>query len=156
SMIWLMEAEALFFAGIWAKEVVFTRLGLLTGFFAAGQMIGIDAFRLLADRMNDQRLDPDYHVGLLVLGFASAIFYANAYWVPARWKQPFTGELDQNLLKVTSYVAGILAITSLWMAFPDVWTAVLWSAFALSLAFIARRTQVDDLAIQANIISAAA
>jgi hypothetical protein len=42
------------------------------------------------------------------------------------------------------------------MAFPELWTAVAWSAFAFVLAVVAKRVNINDLAIQTNVISALA
>src|SRR5262249_42930146 len=59
----------------------------------------------------------------------------------------------QRLLVYSSYTAAVLSTAALWMAFPEIWTAVAWSAFALVLAIVSRRWSINDLAIQANIIA---
>jgi len=155
SVLWLMEAEALFLAGLFSEEIVFTRLGLIAGLATAGQMIGDDTFHLLADRLSGLRSGPDYGLGLLVLCLGAVVLYANAHWLSRRWNALKERDLDRNLLVITSYAAAALAVAGLWMAFPNDWTAVAWSALALALAVVARHFQWDDFAIQANIISAA-
>jgi hypothetical protein len=156
SVLWLMESEALFLAGLWSEEIVFTRLGMLASVATAMQMIGDDTFKLLADRINGQRTAPQYGLGLLVLGLGAAVLYANAHWLSRKTKELFTTDLDRNLLTLTSFVAAALAAIGLWMAFPGVWTAVAWSALAFVLAFAGKRRNWEDFAIQANLLSAAA
>jgi uncharacterized membrane protein len=156
SVLWIMESEALFLVGIWSSEVVFTRLGLVAGIATAGQMLGVDAFRVLIDRIGRTNLAPDYGVGLLVVGLGAIVLYNNAHVLSRRWKDLFAAGLDRQLLRLTSYVAAVLATVALWMAFPDVWTAVSWGVLGLTLAILARRYGWGDLAVQANVISAAA
>lgn len=156
SVLWIMESEAFFLAGIWSSEIVFTRLGMLAGLATAGQMIFVDIFHELADRLSAIRIEANYRVGLLVLGLSSLILYANAHWFSRRSKELFQPDLDRHLLVVTSFTAAALATAGLWMAFPRDWTAVLWSALALTLAILARYFDWEDIAIQANLISGAA
>ena len=156
SVLWIMESEALFLIGIWSCEAVFTRLGLAAGIATAGQMLGVDVFRVFVNRIEHIDLGPDYRVGLLVVGLGAAVLYANSHWFSRKWPQTFSAEIDRQLLTLTSYAAAALATAALWMAFPDVWTAVAWSMLALSLAIVGRHFEWEDLAIQANVISAAA
>ncbi|HVZ18116.1 MAG TPA: DUF2339 domain-containing protein, partial [Terriglobales bacterium] len=156
SVLWIMESEALFLIGIWSNEIVFTRLGLVAGIATAGQMLGVNTFRVLMDRIEHINMAPNYRIGLLVVGLGAIVFYSNSHWFSRRWPDTFSGEIDGQLLGVTSYAAATLAAASLWMAFPDVWTAVAWGVLALTLAIIASRFKSDRIAIQANILGAAA
>ena len=45
SVLWLAEAEALLLIGVWTKEIVFRRLGMIASVLVAGQMIAYDAAR---------------------------------------------------------------------------------------------------------------
>ncbi len=156
SVLWIMEAEAFFLVGIWSTEIVFTRLGMLAGLATAGQMIVDDTFHTLADRLSGVRADPEYRVGLLVLGLSALVLYANAHWFARRAKQLFEHYLDRILIVMTSFTAAALATAGLWMAFPRDWTAVVWSALALTLAILAHRFEWEDIAIQANLVGGAA
>lgn len=156
SVLWLLEAEALFLIGIWTREIVFSRLGMLAGFAAAVEMICYEATRVFGRRMDAADLSPDSRVGLLVLGVGAIVLYANAHYFIRRWSELFSKLVDQRLCLYSSYSAAVLAVVALWMAFPEVWTAVAWGALGLLLAVVARRRSVDALTIQANIVAALA
>jgi uncharacterized membrane protein len=153
SVLWLLEAEALFLVGIWTNEILFARLGLLASFATAGQMIAYEAAAVFGRRMDSADLRPDYGVGLLVVGVGAAVLYTNAHNISRRWPVFFDKIVDQRLLFYSSYSAAVLAVVSLWMAFPELWSAVAWSALALILAVAAKQLSIRDLAIQANAIS---
>jgi len=156
SVLWMMEAEAFFLAGLGSAEVVFTRLGLLAGLATAGHMMIVDAGGVFRQRWDGVNVAADYRVGLLVLGVGAIVLCANVHWFSRTWKQQFDNDFDRYLLAVTSYAAALLAATALWMAFPEEWTAVTWSTLALLLAVVARRFEWQDFAVQANVICAAA
>ena len=153
SVLWLFEAEALVLVGIWTREILFTRLGMLVSFATAAQIIAFDVIRVYLRRLGGSDLSPDYRVGLLVVGVAAAVFYANAHYLARRWADFFSHWLDQSFLQFATYAGGILGVSSIWMIFPELWTAVAWGAFALALAMVSRRMAIRDLAIQANIVS---
>lgn len=153
SVIWLLEAEALFLVGIWTNERLFSRLGILASFATAGQMLAYEATRVFGRRIDAADLSPDYRVGLLVVGVGAAVLYANAHYFSRPWSEFFDKHLERRLLFYSSYAAAALAVASLWMAFPELWTAVAWSAFALALAIAARRLDITNLVLQANAIS---
>ncbi len=156
SVLWLIEAEALFLVGLWTSEILFARLGLLATFAMAGQILASEAARVFGRRMDSADLAPDYRVGLFVVGVAAAALYANAHHFSRRWANLFSRLVDRRLLFYSSYSAAFLAVVSLWMVFPELWTAVAWSAFALALAILGKYLTLDDLAVQANAISAIA
>src|SRR2546428_11788012 len=78
SVLWLLEAEALLLIGVWTREIVFRRLGLLAAGLVAGQMISVDAARIYGMRMDGAGLRSDFR---LALGFAvgAAVFYGKAH-----------------------------------------------------------------------------
>jgi uncharacterized membrane protein len=154
SVIWMLEAEAFFLVGVWTNERLFTRIGMLAGFATAGQMLAYEAARVFGRRIDSADLSPDYRVGLLVVGVGATVLYANAHYFSRRWSGFFDRHVDQRLLFYSSYAGAALATAALWMAFPELWTAVAWSAFALALAIAAKKFDLSDLAIQANAISA--
>jgi uncharacterized membrane protein len=154
SALWMLEAEAFFLVGIWTNEIIFARLGLLASFATAGQMLAYEVARVFGRRMDSADLSPDYRVGLLIVGVGAVVLYANAHYFSRRWSALFDRNVDQRLLMCSSYAAAVLATAALWMAFPEVWTAVVWSAFALILAIASKRLKLNNLAIQANVIAA--
>ena len=52
TVLWLLEAEALLLIGVWTREVVFRRLGALASLLVAGQMLSVDAARIVGIRMD--------------------------------------------------------------------------------------------------------
>jgi hypothetical protein len=79
-VLWLLEAEVLLLVGVWTKEIIFRRLGMLAAGLVAGQMISFDAARIFGRRMDDADLHPDLAQALIFL-VAALVFYANAHWV---------------------------------------------------------------------------
>ena len=154
SVIWLLEAEAFFLVGVWTNERLFSRLGILASFATTGQMLAYEAARVFGRRIDSADLSPDYRVGLLVVGIGAAVLYANAHYFSRRWSEFFDGHIDRRLLFYSSYAGAALATAALWMAFPELWTAVAWSAFALALAITSKRLDLKDLRLQSNTISA--
>ncbi len=73
-----------------------------------------------------------------------------------RWPDLFRHEFDSALLASMTYVGGLLAILAAWLAFPGMWTAVVWAALALLLGAIGKQFLQTSLAIQGNLIAVAA
>ncbi|HWR15301.1 MAG TPA: DUF2339 domain-containing protein [Terriglobales bacterium] len=156
SVLWVFEAEALVLLGLWTREVLFSRLGLLATLAAAAQMIAIDVSATFGRRMDGADLSADYRTGLLVLCVAGLILYVNAHYLNRRWPELLGHWIEQRLLRYASYSAAILIVAGLWMTFPEMWTAVVWGAFALGLAIAAKRWGIQDWAVQANVVAALA
>ena len=162
SVLWLMEAEALLLIGVWTKEVVFRRLGMLAALLVSGQMIAVDAARIYGGRMDGADLRPDYGLAIVFI-VAAAVFYANAHWVLPRWADLFATEFDRRVMLRLSYAAGIMLFIALWIAFPESWTAVAWCALGLGLALAGRRlarhgfpeSGIPELRYQANFLALA-
>ena len=155
SVLWLLEAEAVLLVGIWTKEVVFRRLGLLASIVVAAQMVSVDAARVMGMRMDGGDVRPGLRLAL-IFAIAAAIFYANSHWAPRRWKELFSSEIDRRITRPLSYIAGFMAAVGLWIAYPEAWTVVAWCAFGLALAVAARRFDIRALGYQANAIGLAA
>ena len=154
SVLWLLEAEALLLIGVWTKEVVFRRLGVLGALLVSGQMIAVDAAQVLGRRMDGADLHPDFRLAIVFV-VAAAVFYANAHWVLRRWADLFTTEFDRRVMQRLSYVACIMILLAAWIAFPESWTAVAWCAVGLSLAITGQRLATAELAYQAVFLAAA-
>jgi uncharacterized membrane protein len=137
SVLWLVEAEALLLIGVWTKEIVFRRLGMLGGLLVAGQMIACDAAEIFGRRMDGADLSTDFRLAIVFV-VAAAVFYANAYWVLRRYADLFAHEFDRRVMQRLSYVAALMLLIAAWLAFPESWTAVAWCAVGLGLALGAR------------------
>jgi len=98
---------------------------------------------------------PDFQLSVSFF-VAALLFYANALVIPRRWKDLFTSEIEGMLFRALSYLAAVMLFVSIWLAFPDSWTAVLWAAAAFLLIVLARRFSAEDLTYQAHLFSLAA
>jgi len=154
SVFWLMEAEALLLIGVWTGEVVFRRLGGATSLLVAGQMVSMDAARVAGMRMDGADVRPQWPLSVFFL-VAACVFYANAHWIFPRWSDLFTHEIDRRVMQRLSYVGALTAAIALWMAFPEAWTAVAWSALGLALILTGRRLGAEELRYQANFLAVA-
>jgi hypothetical protein len=157
SVLWLLEAEALLLIGVWSKEIIFRRLGMLAALLVSGQMIAVDAAVIFGRRMDGADLRPDYRLAIVFI-VAAVVFYANAYWVLRRWPDLFTKELDRRVMQRLSYAAAVMFLIAAWIAFPESWTAVAWCTLGLGLALAARRCRFlalnfPELDYQANFLA---
>ena len=146
SASWLAEAEALFLAGVFLREILFRRLGMLAALAVWIQMIASDAATVLGDRIYHVREGGQPGLALL-FGIAAVVFYANSHWIPRRWPDLIQTDLERLCLRRLSHMATILSIIGAWIAWPDAWTAVAWAALGLALTFAARRWSVRELSI---------
>jgi len=155
SVLWLAEAEALLLIGVWTKEIVYRRLGMIASVLVAGQMIAYDAAEICGRRMDDADLRPDYALSVLFV-VAAAIFYLNAHWVVRRWAELFTTEFDRTVMQRLSYAGTIMIVIAAWIAFPQAWTTVAWCALGLALILAARRLGASELEYQAAFLASIA
>ena len=153
SVLWLIEAEALLLIGVWTKEVVYRRLGMIASVLVAGQMIAYDAAEIFGRRMDDADLRADFPLSILFV-VAAAIFYLNAHWVLRRCSELFTTEFDRTVMQRLSYAGMVMLLIASWIAFPQAWTAVIWCALALALTLAAERLKAAELAHQATFLAA--
>lgn len=155
TMLWLLEAEVLFIAGVRIKEVVFRRLGVLAGFATVCQLLisGVSSVFLY----RQAHVDTTHHLHLAIPLFTTAVlFWLNAEFCTRRWSFIAEKALDRVGLKVTSYLALIAATTGLWVCFPGTWTTVVWLLAMLVLAWFADRLSSRDLAAQADMLAVCA
>jgi Predicted membrane protein (DUF2339) len=155
SVLWLAEAEALLLIGVWTKEIIFRRLGMIASVLVAGQMITYDAAAVFGRRMDGADLRPDFRLAILFV-VAGAVFYLNAHWVLRRWSDLFTMQVDRVVMQRLSYAGAVMLAIAAWTAFPESWTAVAWCALGLALAWAGRRLAARDLAYQAGALAVAA
>jgi uncharacterized membrane protein len=140
ALLWIIAAEVLIVAGIVQSEVVFRRLGLLTGLFT-GLLIAYNAAHIIEFRQTSEA--PLTQDGILLLTSA-AVFYLNALFIRRKWSDLF-GTLDGRLVTAHSYIGGVTAFIGAWGVFSHDWTAVAWGALMLAAAFGARRLSSEHL-----------
>jgi uncharacterized membrane protein len=153
SVLWLAESEAVLLIGVWRKEVVYRRLGMLASVLVAGQMIAYDVAEVFGRRMDDADLSANVGLSILFV-VATAIFYLNAHWVLGRWADLFTTEFDRTVIERLSYAGALMLLISAWIAFPQSWTAVAWCALGLVLVIAAAKFEIPELRYQSAILAA--
>ena len=138
SLLWLALAEALFFAGVFLKEIVFRRLGYIASAAAAIQLIGVHAAGVFGERM-----DHATYTLHLPLGFtcaaAAALLLFTAHVAPRGWPDLFPERWDAFACEVLSWLAGGVAAAGAYVAFPYAWIAVVWVALGVLLLGGAKR-----------------
>jgi hypothetical protein len=126
ALLWMVGAEILLIAGIAQKEVVFRRLGLLTG-LCTGLLVLYEARHIVDLRLVSEM--PRVQDGVLLLT-CSAFFYVNALYLRRKWYSLFEN-FDAQALVAHSYIAAATAFLGCWSIFVQDWTAVAWAAFML-------------------------
>ncbi len=154
SVFWLLEAEAILLLGVWTREIVFRRLGMLSTLLVAGQMISVDAARIYGIRMDGADVSSKPSVAIL-FAVAAIVFYLNSYLGLHQWSELFTTTFDRTVMKRLAHAGAIMTFIGAWIMFPEAWTAVVWCALGLVLALAARRFSVPDFGYQANVLALA-
>jgi hypothetical protein len=135
AVLWLVGTEVFLIAGAVVREVVFRRLGLLTGLLVGIRLIGFDFRDFVNLRMHGEKLE--LAAGIL-FGFCAVVFYLNDLTVGRRWKEFFEGSPDRPLLTVHSYLGAFAAGTAAWALLTQDWTAIAFATLMLPLAAIGR------------------
>ncbi len=153
SLLWLAAAEAFLLAGVFLREIVFRRIGMISLGVVAAQMIfdtGAQQLELLL--MNGSSALTAYPMAVLFAAGA-ALCYFNSHWVRMRWRDLFQHEFDSALAGSFTYVGGLLTLIAAWLAWPGMWTAVAWAVLALVLNLAAKQLRQPPLAVQGNLIA---
>jgi hypothetical protein len=150
ALLWMIAGEALLIAGIAQAEVLFRRLGLLTGLFT-GLLIIDEAIRIITLRQHSEL--PLIQNGILLLT-CSALFYLNTHYICRKWQHLFQG-FDARLAVTHSYIGGITAFIGAWAVFTGDWTAVAWGVLLLAAALGSRRLESLHLLLQAWLFAGA-
>jgi hypothetical protein len=145
AILWLVGAEAFLAAGIIAKEVVFRRLGLLTGLLVGLHLVGIDFRHLLNLRLANE--DLALAAGVL-FSLCAVVLYINALGVGSRWKNLFEDSPDGTLLTLHSYLGAFAAASAAWALFSRDWTALAFAASMLILAALNRTLESPHVPVQ--------
>jgi uncharacterized membrane protein len=158
-LLWLLEAEAFFVAGIRLRESVFRRLGILAGFATAGYLISFSTDALI------NTVTPVRHTSAVVaLLTAAIVLWWNAEFFTRRFAFITQSALDRIALLITSYVAAVLAALGLAVALYSAtvwnpsaaWLGIAWLILALVLAELADRINSRDLSTQTDLLALAA
>jgi hypothetical protein len=150
TLLWMIGAEALLIAGIVQTEVVFRRLGLLTGALT-GLLIAYGARHIIEFRQHSEA--PLVQDGILLLT-CSALFYLNAHYVRNKWRHLFKG-IDERVATSQSYIGAITAFLGAWALFTRDWTALGWATLMLGAALGVRLLSNRHLLIQTWALTAA-
>ena len=156
SMLWLAAAEVFLLAGVFTREIVFRRIGMLTLALVSAQMVFDTGAALLQERLTSAAYIAPAYATAVLFAMAAALCYLNSHWVRTRWPELFRHEIDSAILASMTYVGGFLALLAAWFAFPGMWAAVVWAALALVLGVAGKEFAQSSLAIQGNLIAVAA
>ncbi len=166
AIIWLAEAQIFMFAGVFTREILFRRVGMLVALLTSCDMLLKQVFPTLynhvlhvpgpvLDLFTSSPVASDFQLALSFF-VAALLFYGNSLAIPRRWKELISTENETILLRALSYLAAIMLFASIWFAFSDSWTAVVWVAAAFLLLVLARVFSAGDLTYQAHVFSLAA
>ncbi len=145
AILWLLGAEVFLFAGVIVKEVVFRRIGLLTGLLTAAHLVLVDVKKVIHIRQSSEvRL---FEAGIL-FSLCAIVLYGNVLKIGKRWKQLFENKLDGSLLEAHSYIAAASAVVAVWALMSDDWMAVALAGVLLTLVLVARRFPSQHMQVQ--------
>jgi hypothetical protein len=153
AILWLIGAEVFLTAGIISKEVLFRRLGLLTGLLVGVDLLGFRFKPLVELRARSEELS--LATGVL-FALCGVVFYLNSLAVRSRWKELFEDALDRRVLDIHSYLGAFASASAIWALFSNDWTAIGFAAAMLVLAGICRRVAAFHLQVQYALLGALA
>jgi hypothetical protein len=152
-LLWIVEAEALFIAGVRLREIAFRRLGMLVATLTASWLLMHGVFVLVLDggnRAGHPALTTALMTTAVLLWFNGEL--AARVWPELRL-QP---EFDALWLGLLSCLGTASMAAAMWLVVPTAWVVVAWMALSLVMGYGARRldsarfaTQADALAIVA-------
>src|SRR5467141_1839585 len=151
AILWLVGAEVFLIAGVIVKEVVFRRLGLLTGLLVGLHLAETDFLQLVAFRASSENLALASGV---LFAVCALVFYINALGAGSRWKGLFDVSPDRPLLTIHSYLGAFAAASAAWALFSHDWTALAFAAIMLILAGLGRALESSHLQVQYALLGA--
>jgi hypothetical protein len=151
TILWLVGTEIFLTAGALVKEIVFRRIGLLTGLLVGARILAYDFRGLFESRLHAENLE--LSAGILFASCA-AVFYLNDLGISSRWKEFFQTSPDRPLLTVHSYLGAFSAASAAWALFTQDWTAIAFAAVMLFLAAIGRALESRHLQVQYALLGA--
>jgi hypothetical protein len=151
AILWLLGAELFLFAGILVKEVVFRRIGLLTGVLVGLHLALVDFEPVMKFRVKSD----DALVSAAVLfGLCAVVLCANALTCETRWKALFNSFFDFRVLQLHSYLAAASAMVAAWALVTKDWTVLAFAGIMLVLTLLTRGFPSPDLQIQYEVVGA--
>lgn len=144
-IVWLAEAQALIMAGIFAREVLYYRLGVIAALVTA-----------FATFIQGMFLDLPAHAGSTVTAALAALFfYVDSQYVPRRLPRMVEPNFDRAATVLLAHASGALALAALWLTWTGSWTAVAWAVLTVVLTAMAAKLESRELALQAPICAIA-
>src|SRR5690242_4840317 len=150
AILWLVATEVFLIAGSMVKEVVFRRLGLITGGLVGIRLIGFDFRDLVSLHLHGEKFE--LSAGIL-FAFCTVVFYLNALAIGSRWKEFFESQFDRSALNAHSYLGAFAGATAVWALFTRDWTAVAFAALMLTLAAIGNALESRELQVQYTLLA---
>ena len=144
-ILWLVGAEVFLLAGVLVKEVVFRRIGLVTGILVAAWLAYFDLRLLMATRSANETT---LLWAAALFGTCALAFYLNALGIGRRRMEFFELSPDVELLTTHSYLGALCAAAAAWACFTHDWTAVAFAGVMLLLAAFARKAASPHLQLQ--------
>ena len=151
----LAESEAFFLAGVFTREIVFRRLGMLAGLLVAFKLEWLALGQINTSGFNGL-LGADFLKAAVVYGLATLVFYGNSHGVARRWPDLIQTKFEDWSLRGYSYIAASVAFVGIWLVFPTLWLTVAWSVFALVLAILGARLKIRQPSKQVPFFTLAA
>ena len=149
AILWLIGAEAFLVAGVVVGEVVFRRLGLLTGLLVGAHLVRVDFMQLISVRQTSE--DLALTVGVM-FALCAIVFYLNALFMGERWVRAFGEWPDGQLLCTHSYIGGFAAANAAWALCSQDWTAVAFAGIMLALSALGSKLKSWHLQLQYSIM----
>ena len=144
SLLWLAMAQAFFLVGVFAREKIFRRVGLLAFVPLAGQLISVEIARIFGARMDGSDVKGEF-LAAAVCALPALIIDINAHWGPRHWPAQFSYVIEQKAARDLSYAAGLLALAAGWLAFPSLGAAVSWMVLACAFSWLSTRFGFEPL-----------
>ena len=154
-VLWLLEAEVLILAGIFVREILYRRLGMIASLLVPIYLLSGDAGTLLGWRANGVPARTDMQLALLCL-VAALIFFANSHFVARHWPDLFSHVIDRTAMHRFSFVGAFLLYTGAWAAFAQSLTAVAWAVLGFILLLVGARLNLEQLPFEAHFYFASA
>jgi predicted membrane protein DUF2339 len=151
AILWLVGAEVFLISGAIVKEVVFRRIGLLTGLLVGVHLAGTDFRQLIHFRASSENISLASGV---LFSLCAVVLYVNALGVGSRWREFFDDSPDRPLLTIHSYLGGFAAASAAWALFTHDWTALAFAALMLILAALGRALDSPHLQAQYAVLGA--
>ena len=149
AILWLVGAEVFLFAGIIFKEVVFRRLGLLTGLLVGLHLVVVDFRQLVVFRASSEDL---VLASGVVFALCAVVFYLNMLGIGSRWRKYFSPSPDRQILTLHSYLGALAAASAAWALLAYDWAALAFAAIMVVLAAIGRSLPSRHLQIQYGLL----